>query len=814
MGAITGGVTGSLSTTVISAGSPATLTLTAASNASLGTYPILVNGIATTGTITHSVLAVLGVAISTSPGGTSTAGGTVTIGTVAVPPGAPAGITVSSPVLLGPNQAVCSMSQGSTGITAMPNVLGQTITFTATSSAVPATATCATGAPEPAPQYVQVPCIPEDLIDLSVTSDSPGIWDFDVSSDDPDVFVTSMLVSIQTRTPSGQYTPYSLSAPPNGDNDFTVYWAPGAPCGIYNVAMAYFDDDYDDGPIFANASAYLCYEGPPPCTPSVSSIQVNASQTNTLILGTTGTLVINGTCLENATGVGAAGAGVNVGTITQNTNDLVTAVYQSTSLGSPTLGYETVTLQTENGSSYGQIFAVAVSLTSFSFTGSVPYSRDCEGNASPIAAPSWPASTKDANGNPPACLQQLGYTGDHAVYYAGETMTGTAVFSVNPAPPQAVPGVYVEAGTAAGTFSGAGTIAAGYASFSAPVTDNAALPTSQTQFYAPLNASWSVGQAGGPCSTGGCVAVGASSNPVYVTLAQNVLPSWAMPVMLTYVALAAGTGGATSQSAALANTWAQFSTGSGPANVQTWDRRSMNYYSAGFTSCALNASYVVQNLIGQPPASPTIAPYNSAQCGAFALLLESALAMNGIHSNWTQIQAKGYALSGQLMVINNWCPIGSPGCPSGSPTYPSNAPWQYNFLLNPGADMVPALSSYGDLTNCTGPPTGCNGLPGQGSYSYPLTGSPLEKVFGSHFIVQIPIASGNQYYDPSYGVTYLNEAGFESQAVVGYAQQMVPDARGSGNYHFCAVSGTPICGSSGTPNVTFTIVYLPSSPSM
>src|SRR6202034_3070506 len=45
MGAITGGVTGSLSTTVISAGWPATLTLTAASNASLGTYPILVNGI-------------------------------------------------------------------------------------------------------------------------------------------------------------------------------------------------------------------------------------------------------------------------------------------------------------------------------------------------------------------------------------------------------------------------------------------------------------------------------------------------------------------------------------------------------------------------------------------------------------------------------------------------------------------------------------------------------------------------------------------------------------------------------------------------
>jgi len=68
MGAITGGVSGSLSTTVISASSPATLTLNAANNASLGTYPILVNGIATSGTISHSVLAVLGVALGTTPG--------------------------------------------------------------------------------------------------------------------------------------------------------------------------------------------------------------------------------------------------------------------------------------------------------------------------------------------------------------------------------------------------------------------------------------------------------------------------------------------------------------------------------------------------------------------------------------------------------------------------------------------------------------------------------------------------------------------------------------------------------------------------
>jgi hypothetical protein len=269
MGAITGGVTGSLSTTVISAGSPATLTLNAQSNASLGTYPILVNGIATTGTISHSVLAVLGVTLGTNPVSS------ISVGTVAVPPGSSAGITVSSPVLLG-NGAVCSLSQGSTGITAMPNVGTQTITFTATSSAGSATATCTTGAAA-GPQLLEVPLLPDDLIDLSVTPDGAGVWDLVVSSDDPDVVVLSMTVSIYTRLPNGQYSRYFLSAPPEGDNDFTVYWAAGAPCGTYNVAMAYVDDNYDDGPIFANASADLCYEdGSAPLQATTSPAKVVA----------------------------------------------------------------------------------------------------------------------------------------------------------------------------------------------------------------------------------------------------------------------------------------------------------------------------------------------------------------------------------------------------------------------------------------------------------------------------------------------------------------------------------------------------------
>jgi hypothetical protein len=264
--------------------------------------------------------------------------------------------------------------------------------------------------------------------------------------------------------------------------------------------------------------------------------------------------------------------------------------------------------------------------------------------------------------------------------------------------------------------------------------------------------------------------------------------------MLTYVKLAVGNGGAFNEATALANTWAQFSTGSGPADVVTWDYRSMQYYTTGSNSCAIYAYEIVENL-----------PTPSAQCGAFAFLLESALAVNGIHSNWTQVQATYQPVGPSewsKMVIKNWCFIGTPGCPVGTPVYPTQAPWIYQLLLNPasvGDYMVPTPAvGYGpDLTNR-------QGVQGQGENPYttpPLT--PLEKVFDYHFIVKIPTLDnaptvGNQYYDPSYGVTYPSEAGFESQAVAGYAYEFFLDL-GTGTNHVF----TPIAGS---PNIRFTPV--------
>jgi hypothetical protein len=53
--------------------------------------------------------------------------------------------------------------------------------------------------------------------------------------------------------------------------------------------------------------------------------------------------------------------------------------------------------------------------------------------------------------------------------------------------------------------------------------------------------------------------------------------------------------------------------------------------------------------------------------------------------------------------------------------------------------------------------------------------TPAEKVFGNHVIVEIQKSFLPQkyidtpYFDPSYGVTYHNEADFEERAVYGYA---------------------------------------------
>lgn len=85
--------------------------------------------------------------------------------------------------------------------------------------------------------------------------------------------------------------------------------------------------------------------------------------------------------------------------------------------------------------------------------------------------------------------------------------------------------------------------------------------------------------------------------------------------------------------------------------------------------------------------------------------------------------------------------------------------------------------------------------------------TPLEKVFERHFIVRVPTVdgqttAGDQYFDPSYGVTYTSEAGFESRAIAGYAYQFAFEV-GSEFWHI----SRPM---SGLPNIRFTLVPLQS----
>ena len=526
------------------------------------------------------------------------------------------------------------------------------------------------------------------------------------------------------------------------------------------------------GPIYVD-SLYAGIVTPPggPLVPVVSGIQVNGVPTNTIVAGTSGYIAIYGTNMTGATTVGLP-PGISLSSFAVYNNGTQINAFFMAQVSAGT-GSHNITVTTPGGtsatSSASSALTVAITLKSFSFSNGVPYSRDCPGAASPISAPTWPSPTGVT------CPQKSPYLGDHAVYASGAVMTGTVNFSVAPAPSQAVPGMYIQGVIpGVGNFTATGVaMAANSTTFSAAVKANAALPSSKTQFYNPMSVAWSVGQSGNSCSSG-CVSLGSSSNPVYVTLAPSIVSPKVSPIMLTYVALAVAAGGATTPQTALANTWAKFSTGSGPANVSTWDGRLMFYYvpGVGFNACVTVATLLVETN-GIPANNLT-----SGQCGAFAALLEDSLSINGIASTWLNITS----IDGSKMVVKAWT--------ASNISYPSQAPWEYKLLLGTSDYMVPVpIGGFGDLADI-------NGIAGQNS------AQPSEKVFDAHFIVQ-PTVPSAQDYDPSYGVTYATAATFELNSEFGYAKQMNGDT--SGHYHVrpavvapyaVNVQFTPIAGNS------------------
>jgi hypothetical protein len=66
--------------------------------------------------------------------------------------------------------------------------------------------------------------------------------------------------------------------------------------------------------------------------------------------------------------------------------------------------------------------------------------------------------------------------------------------------------------------------------------------------------------------------------------------------------------------------------------------------------------------------------------------------------------------------------------------------------------------------------TSLSTLPGQNS------SPPSEKVFAAHFIVKVTLTGITpSYYDPSYGVTYVDASDFENKAVDGYLKRAAGD---------------------------------------
>jgi hypothetical protein len=273
MGAITGGVTGSLSTTVISAGSPATLTLNATITASLGTYPILVNGIATSGA-THAAFAWLTVNLGSSPGTTIQLGSiSVQVGSATTPATIPPTIIVP-PLPAGDSLTGCTSSPGTT---AMLGTLGgatvQTLTLSATSAVQAGTTgnfSCTTGQGRVVAAYEQYWNIAQ--VELNATPQGGGSFQIQA--------MTNGFSEVDEVTLTGSDGTGDEDSEAGTSGDVTAYFTiilPAGRCVIDRVVAEGFGGDVDGGPAFAEGSLEVCYEpGPAPPTATTSPTKVVA----------------------------------------------------------------------------------------------------------------------------------------------------------------------------------------------------------------------------------------------------------------------------------------------------------------------------------------------------------------------------------------------------------------------------------------------------------------------------------------------------------------------------------------------------------
>jgi hypothetical protein len=128
------------------------------------------------------------------------------------------------------------------------------------------------------------------------------------------------------------------------------------------------------------------------------------------------------------------------------------------------------------------------------------------------------------------------------------------------------------------------------------------------------------------------------------------------------------------------------------------------------------------------------------------------LAANGIRSDFVTVTAKDTSrvpILSLVFLVKNWTFEGVGTL--------SDPIYKWKFTSASTSDyMVPAPAGgvYGELTSI-------GGVPGQNSPT------PSEKVFSNQALIRYPSGTGT-YYDPSYGKTYVDQAGFQTNATDGF----------------------------------------------
>jgi len=213
--------------------------------------------------------------------------------------------------------------------------------------------------------------------------------------------------------------------------------------------------------------------------------------------------------------------------------------------------------------------------------------------------------------------------------------------------------------------------------------------------------------------------------PIYVCLSSNV----GNPFRAVAHA-AAGDGGATTYQQAFLNTWNLFkaATSGTPHFILPYDDQlegePLHYYKEDTDfDTNLPDAYLLNPVTW-------LLLNRTGQCGTWREFFKAALELNDVPALRTMVRpVVGY----RYFLVQNWIPI---------PDIPQES-YDFAFAPNAGYDMVPKpyQDQYGEFRNAIG-------IPGQNS------DTPSEKVFTCHFIIEY----NGEYYDPSYGKKYGNEA--------------------------------------------------------